>query len=57
MDNKPLTKKEFRNLLLQRIEEEAKRTGRPEREIMKEVIERMRKKMQQGPANPASGQS
>ena len=43
-----LTKKEFQDKILLKVQEEAKRTGRPEIDIMNEVSERIRQKMLKG---------
>ena len=43
-----LTKQEFQDKILLKVQEEAKRTGRPEIEILNEVAEKMRQRMQGG---------
>ena len=43
-----LTKQEFQDKILLKVQEEAKRTGRPEIDIMNEVAEKMRQRMQGG---------
>jgi len=45
MDKKPLTKEEFRLKMMERIQEEAQRTGKPEYQVVKEMNERLREKL------------
>ena len=43
-----LTKQEFQDKILLKVQEEAKRTGRPEIDILNEVAEKMKQRMEGG---------